>query len=177
MYEKLVQTDPGFYQIFNMSISLLNDLFSEIPENFVSGLLKKFLDSGFIKLIDEKFLHDNIPCDFDVLSFYIKFCSLIHLHHKNTYTQDIYFKNIDRVFEIILYKKIVCNNIRRYLSSYVNETLKNLTEELLMSYNVHPHVSVNLNSNIKNVYKKLTSMENLLVECMINSNNKKEFWE
>ena len=38
------------------------------------------IDNGLIELIDRKFLYENIPCDFDVLSFYVKFMSQIHLY-------------------------------------------------------------------------------------------------
>lgn len=115
---------------------MLNDLFNEIPENLVTGLILRFLNSGFVDLIDNALLFHNIPCDFDVLSFYVKFSSLIHLHAKELYTRERLEKNFARIFELLLNKQLVCNNVRRYLTSYANDTVKNLSSELVSCYNV-----------------------------------------
>jgi hypothetical protein len=48
--------DDGFFNIFNLQITLLNELFDEIPENHFAPMLRKFYENGFIDLVDKVFL-------------------------------------------------------------------------------------------------------------------------
>ena len=166
--------DQGFLQVFNVIISFLNDLFIEVPENFVSGLLDKFFKIGFVRLIHEEFLMNNIPSDFDLLSFYVKFLSLIFLHKKEFLGKGDMRKYLTRVFDVIFYKEMVSKNIRRFLSAYVNETLKNLGEEIVMFCNSVPQVNDFILEKIYEMEKKITDIEDYVVKGITESMNHQE---
>lgn len=100
--------------------------------------MRKFIDNKVIFLINEYFLMKNFPCDFDVISFYIKTLGNFHLHFPNVIIEEDITKFIERIFELIFYKKMVCNNLKRFLSTYANETIRTLAEDLIMFTNVHP---------------------------------------
>lgn len=111
----------------------------------------------------------NIPCDFDVISFYLKLISNFHLHYPEDITEQNIKDIIERVFDLIFHKKMVCNNVKRFLSNYSNETLKNLAEDLVMLTNVHPKFTKFILSNLKNLNNKLKIFEDFARKIQINS--------
>lgn len=66
---------------------------------------------------------------------------------------------------------MISNNIKRYLSGYVNDTVTTITEDLVMAFNTHPHLEVILVENIKTIHKNLNKLESKIKECLVNSEN------
>jgi hypothetical protein len=126
--------------------------------------------------MDKYFLREKIPCDFDVVCYYIKFANLLHLHHKNIYTRERLESNFELIFDLVLKKELVCNNIRRYLSIYVNETLKNLSSEFLNCINVDPSIGTFITKMIDAFYRNLHQFESELSTSIACSKNKLDFY-
>ncbi len=155
-------------------ISLLNELFIDLPENEIPTILKLQKENGLLDMVNSEFLRNNVPCDYDVLSFYIKFQSLVQLHFKEENTIESYKANFLKVFEIVFYKKMVCNNIRRYLWNYVNDTLKNLGEEIIETFNIHSHMKTFLHEQVIKLDQQMLKIETFLSELIVSSKDKDE---
>ncbi len=173
----LVKEDKDFIQLFNVLVCLLHDLQDEIPENLLSSTLLKLHKIGLFDLINEYFLYKSVPCDFDVLGYYLKIISLYHLHLPKILPFDQYVKYIQKVFSMILNKKLICNNVRRYLSNYGNETLKNLADEMISIFNVHPQVAPFLIESLDLLKRTMDEIENYLSLLLIKNNSFEEMAE
>ena len=71
-----------------MSVSLMSDLLYELPENIQPTMIKRFIDNKVIFLINDYFLMQNYPCDYDVVSFYVKLIGNYHLHYPKVIVED-----------------------------------------------------------------------------------------
>lgn len=70
---------------------------------------------------------------------------------------------------------MVTNNIRRYLWNYVNDTLKNLGEEVIETFNIHPKMKDFLYNQVINLDKQITRIEEFIIGCEIKANSIEEF--
>ena len=59
---------------------------------------------------------------------------------------------------------MVCNNIKRFLSTYTNETVRNLAEDLIMLTNVHPKFIPCILENLDILNKNIARFENFAME-------------
>ena len=171
----LCQNDPQFYQIYNILISLINDFFNEIPETLIQMFMKKFIDNGIFNMINRDFKNGKMPSDFDILSFYVNLLSRIHLHAKDYLDKEGLEMYLGIVFDLILHKDMITNNIRRFLSAYSHETLKHLAEELINLTNVHSEFSDVIVKKIFELHDKLLNIEAEIKNLIISSNNDAEF--
>ena len=65
-------------------------------------MLNRFIENQVIFLFNDYFLMKNCPCDFDVISFYVKLIGNYHLHHPKVITEELIKQFIERIFYLIL---------------------------------------------------------------------------
>ena len=69
---------------------------------------------------------------------------------------------------------MVTNNIRRYLWNYVNDTLKNLGEEIIETFNIHAHMKKFLYEQVRELDKEILQMEEFIQNAIITSKDNEE---
>lgn len=72
---------------------------------------------------------------------------------------------------MLLNKKLVYSNIRRYLSNQVNETLKSISEELTYCYNVQASLGQFIFSELYKLFNNIQSIYEDVADAISISNN------